>query len=180
MEDWYPILVYGGESTGQPISRRFHLPSPDAKVRERDIIMLDSTPLNKTVWSNWAETFCIGNDPFYEKIIDDTRMIVSETHEYAITHASTIGDIYDFCQSKILQLGLTSLDPRHDVGHSIFQVPIGQTVDKTPMEDRIFISEEFRNTPLMGILSIEPQLGRIDTRDGKMYSAKMQKVIIFN
>ena len=29
-----------------------------------------------------------------------------------------------------------------------------------------------------GIISIEPQLGRINPADGKMYSAKMQKVFI--
>jgi len=177
-DHWYPILVYAGEITGKPISRRFHLPSADVAVEENDIVMLDSTPIDGTVWSNWSETFLIGKDDFYQAIISDTEKIVDETYDYLASEAKTVGDIYDFCNLRISNYGLQSLDPRNDVGHSIFQVPEGQTVDKTPMGDRLFINEEYRNSPIEGIISIEPQLGRINPADGKMYSAKMQKVFI--
>jgi hypothetical protein len=35
-----------------------------------------------------------------------------------------------------------------------------------------------RNSPLRGIISIEPQVGRINTRDGIMYGAKQQRILI--
>ena len=177
-DHWYPILVYAGELTGKPISRRFHLPSADVIIKENDIVMLDSTPIDKTVWSNWAETFVIGKNSFFKSLVADTKQIVDETYNFAISQAKNIGDIFDYCNSRIKYYGMTSLDSRSDVGHSIFQVPEGQTVDKTPVTDRLFISEEYRDSPIIGIVSIEPQLGRINPEDGKMYGAKMQKVII--
>lgn len=177
-EHWYPIIVYAGNWTGKPISRRYHLPSPDVIVKENDMIILDCTPLDKTVWSNWAETFMVGSDDFFSGIITDAKSIVEATHKYANTDAKTIGDIFDFCSAQIEKFDMQSLDPRNDVGHSIFQVPEGQTVDKTPLEDRLFISDEYRNSPITGIVSIEPQAGRIHPVTGETFGAKIQKVLI--
>lgn len=175
---WYPILVYVGEWTGKPISRRYHLPSPDVIIQESDIVILDSTPLNKTVWSNWAETFLIGQNPFFASLIADTKQVVEETYNFAVSKAKTIGDIFDYCFSRITYYDLRSLDSRNDVGHSIFQVPEGQTVDQTPLSDRLFINQDYKDSPAVGIISIEPQLGRVDPENGKLFGAKMQKVII--
>lgn len=175
---WYPILVYSGRSTGLPISRRYHLPSSEVFVRENDIVMLDSTPIMQTVWSNWSETFVVGTDGFYASLLADTKSVVDETAEFAKANAHNIGEVFDFCNARIASLGLISLDPRNDVGHSIFQVPEGQTVEMTPMSDRLFISEEYRAHPIDGILSIEPQVGRKNPNDGKMYSAKLQSIIV--
>lgn len=140
--------------------------------------MLDSTLLDKTVWSNWAETFLIGQNSFFESLIADTRQVAEETYNFSVSEAKTIGDILDYCTSRIAHYNLQSLDSRNDVGHSIFQVPEGQTVDQTPLADRLFINADYRNHPIMGIISIEPQLGRIDPENGKLFGAKIQKVII--
>lgn len=175
---WYPILIYVGELTGKPISRRFHLPSADVVIHENDIIMLDSTPIDGTTWSNWAETFVIGHDEFYEKLIHDAQSVVDKTYDFATTEAKTIGDILDFCLTAMQKLDLVNLDSRNDVGHSIFQVPEGQTVDQTPLSERLFMNEDYRDHAIEGILSIEPQAGRINPVDGKMYGAKIQKVIM--
>lgn len=177
-EHWYPVLVYVGESTSLPISRRYHLPSDSVAVQENDIVMLDCTPLNDTVWSNWAETFVIGTDEFYQVLIDDAYTMVDRLYEYADLQAKTIGDIYNLAVELMDEYGLTSLDPMGDVGHSIFQVPAGQRVEDTPMEDRTFIFPAHGDRPIEGILSIEPQVGRAHPATGKMYSAKIQKVII--
>ncbi len=177
-DHWYPALVYVGESTSLPISRRYHLPSPDVRIKEKDIVMLDCTPLDDTVWSNWAETFAIGDDEFYKTLVDDSRAIVDKVYDYTATQAKTIGDIYNYAMSLINDGGFTSLDPMGDVGHSIFQVPAGQTVDKTPQEDRLFIYPEHGDRPIKGIISIEPQIGKKHPQDGKLYSTKMQKVFI--
>lgn len=177
-DHWYPALIYVGESTSLPISRRYHLPSEDVIVKGNDIVTLDSTPLDGTVWSNWAETFVIGHDEFFEKLVNDSRRIVDKTYEYTATQAKTIQDIYGFAMNLIKEGGFTSLDPMGDVGHSIFQVPEGQTVDKTPQEDRLFIYPEHGNRPIEGIISIEPQIGKVNPADGKMYSTKIQKVYI--
>jgi len=177
-DHWYPILVYAGKLTGKPISRRYHLPSPDVIVQENDIVMLDSTPLDKTVWSNWAETFLIGRNSFFESLIADTRKVVEETYDFSVSEAKTISDILDYCTSRITYYNLQSLDSRNDVGHSIFQVPEGQTVDQTPLSDRLFINADYRDYPITGIISIEPQLGRIDPENSKLFGAKIQKVII--
>ena len=74
--------------------------------------------------------------------------------------------------------GFISLDPMGDVGHSIFQVLEGQTVDKTPQEDRLFIYPEHGHRLIEGIISIEPQIGKINPAGGKVYSAKIQKVYV--
>lgn len=177
-EHWYPILICAGEFTAKPISRRFHLPSADVVVQENDIIMLDATPIDGTVWSNWAETFVVGHDDFFEQLIKDAKTIVDHTHTFATEQAKTIGDILDFCLSEIKVNKMKSLDSRDDVGHSIFQVPEGQSVDKTPVEDRLFMNEDYRDYPIQGILSIEPQVGRINPTNGKMYGAKIQKVLL--
>lgn len=179
LEDhWYPILVYVGESTALPISRRYHLPSDEVVVKQNDIVMLDCTPLDGTVWSNWAETFVVGKDDFFQKLVDDSRMLVDLAYDFTSRKAKNIQDIYDFTMRLVEQGGFVSLDPKGDVGHSIFQVEPGQTVDKTPMEQRLFIYPDHGNRSIEGIVSIEPQIGKVSPEDGKMYSAKMQKVYI--
>ena len=176
-EHWYPILVNAGENSGQPLSRRFHLPS-DTKLRSNDITIVDSTPISGTVWANWTRTVATGADPFYQRLVSDADELTEATFDYATRHARNIGDIYDHSQSLMKRLNLTSIDPRSDVGHSIFQVPIGQTVERTPMNQRLFISDEYRLSPIRGILSIEPNVGRINPADGILYGAKQQRVII--
>jgi Xaa-Pro aminopeptidase len=178
-EHWYPILVYAGAMTGQPISRRIHLPSSDVVVQPHDIVFVDSTPMQDTIWTNWCATLVVGQDDFFTKIISDTKEIVVRTAEYGRTQAQTVGDLYAFGTQLIAEKGLTMLDPYQDIGHSIFQVPAGQTVDKTPMADRLLLNQEFVDRPLSGIISIEPQLGRVNPGDGKMYGAKTQEVVIF-
>lgn len=177
-DHWYPALVYVGESTGLPISRRYHLPSKDVILKENDIIMLDCTPLDGTVWSNWAETFVIGQDDFFQNLVDSSQEIVNKTYEYTKSEARNIQDIYEFSMELINKSRFNSLDPMGDVGHSIFQVPEGQTVDKTPQEDRLFIYPEHGTKKIEGIISIEPQIGKKNPANGKMYSTKMQKVYI--
>ena len=175
---WYPILVYVGDSTSLPISRRYHLPSADVIVKENDIVMLDCTPLDGTVWSNWAETFLVGSDDFFQSLINDSRDIVDKAYDFTMKQAKTIQDVYDFTMNLIIDGGFTSLDPMGDVGHSIFQVPEGQTVDKTPQEQRLFIYPEHGDRPLKGIISIEPQISKKHPVNGRVYSTKMQKVFI--
>lgn len=179
-DHWYPILIYAGDWTGKPITRRVHLPSKDAVVKKEDIVFIDSTPIDKTIWGNWCRTITIGNNPFFKKLCDDCNEIVNKTYDYAESNAKTIGDIFDFCMNLIKKYGLTPLDIRDDIGHSIFQVPEGQSVDKTPLSDRVFLSEKYRKTKLKGIISIEPQVGRINPKDGKIYGAKQQKIIIYD
>ncbi len=178
-EHWYPILIYSGETTSKPITRRVHLPSDKVKVGENDIIFVDSTPMKGTVWSNWCDTVVIGDNEFYESLIEGVRDIVKETAVFAKTKAKSVGDLYSFAINLIDKNNLEMLDPYKDVGHSIFQVPEHQTVDKTPMEDRLLLNEVFKDRKLEGIVSIEPQLGRIDPLDGKMYGAKLQEVVVF-
>ena len=178
-EHWYPILVHAGEMTGVPVSRRYHLPANDVVVHESDILILDVTPIDKTVWSNWAETFAIGNDEFYNKLTQDVQAVVDAAYEYSSTQAKTVGDIVGFCSKEIEKYNLRSIDSRKDFGHSIFQVPEGQTVDKTPLGDRLFLNEDYRNVKLSGIISIEPHLARLNSVDGKLYGAKQQRVLIF-
>ncbi|MGH7882905.1 MAG: M24 family metallopeptidase [Candidatus Dormibacteraceae bacterium] len=177
-DHWYPILVYVGDSTSLPMSRRYHLPSAEVYVQENDIIILDCTPLEGTVWSNWAETFMVGDDEFYEKLINDSRQIVDKVYDFTASQAKTIGDIYKYAMHLIEEKGFTSLDPMGDVGHSIFQVPAGQTVDKTPAQDRLFIYPEHGDRPIENIISIEPQIGKKHPTTGKLYSVKIQKVFI--
>jgi len=176
---WYPILVYSGEITGKPISRKVHLPSEEIIIKENDIVFVDCTPMKETTWTNWCATIVVGKNDFFENIIKDTKEIVAKTALFAGKKAKTVGDLYNYCISLIGQKGMEMLDPYRDVGHAIFQVPEGQTVDKTPMEDRLLLNQQFRERLLSGIISIEPQLGRINPADGKMYGAKAQKVQIF-
>ena len=139
-EHWYPILIYTGEITSKPISRRIHLPSEDIKVKENDIIFVDSTPMKGTVWSNWCDTIAIGENEFYKELISDVKEIVDITATFANTETSTVGKLYEFATKEINKKRLKILDPYKYIGHSIFQVPENQTVDKTPMEDRLLLS----------------------------------------
>lgn len=177
-EHWYPVLVYVGASTSLPISRRYHLPSPEVIIQDSDIVMLDCTPLDGTVWSNWAETFTVGKDAFYDSLIKESQAIVEKVHNYTVKEAKTIQDIYDYAMQLIDEGGFVSLDPMGDVGHSIFQVPEGQTVDKTPQKQRMFIYPEHGDRPVEGIISIEPQIGKKYPGSEIVFSTKMQKVFI--
>lgn len=179
-EHWYPILVHAGEMTGTPVSRRYHLPAKDVAVHENDILILDVTPIDKTVWSNWAETFTIGNDEFFNQLTRDVQAVVDAAYDYSSTQAKTVGDIIDFCSKEIEKYGLRSIDSRKDFGHSIFQVPEGQTVDKTPLSDRLFLNEDYLTVKLSGIISIEPHLARVHPVTRKLFGAKQQRVLIFN
>ncbi len=176
-DSWYPILICAGDNSGKPISRRFHLPSKDVRVRDNDIVVIDSTPIRGTVWWNWSKTFAIGNDPFFQELCDQCDEIAQRTFDYGM-QATTIGDLFDFCMELINKAGLVLLDSRNDIGHSIFQVPIGQKVENTPLEQRLFISEEFRTVPIHGIISIEPQVGRKHPQDGIIYGAKQQRILV--
>jgi Xaa-Pro aminopeptidase len=180
VDHWYPILVYAGPNTGKAISRKVHLPDEVSIVKENDIVILDCTPINKTVWGNWSETFIIGHNFFYELLANNCLGVVKQTADFAKTSAKTIGDIFDYCMMLTKKLGMIPLDSRNDFGHSIFQVPEGQPVDKTPIEDRVFINEDYKNTPLNGIISIEPQIGRINPGDGIMYGSKQQEVVVYS
>jgi len=177
-ESWYPILICAGENSGKPISRRFHLPSNATQISENDIVVVDSTPIQGTVWWNWSKTVAIGDDSFFQDLCDQCDEVAQRTLDYGNQSAKTIGDLFDYCMDLIGKLDLVSLDSRNDVGHSIFQVPVGQKVEATPLDQRLFISEEYRNVPIQGILSIEPQVGRTHPGSGKMYGAKQQRVLI--
>lgn len=39
-EHWYPVLIYSGEITNKPITRRVHLPSEEVVIKESDIVLL--------------------------------------------------------------------------------------------------------------------------------------------
>ena len=95
------------------------------------------------------------------------------------TESKSVGVLYDFAINLIDIHGLIILDPYKDIGHSIFQVPENQTVENTPMEDSLLLNETFKDRKLKGIISIEPQLGRNNPENGKLYAAKLQEVIIF-
>src|SRR5258708_1420625 len=49
----YPILIYGGENTGMPISRNIHMPS-NYLLKNEDIVFVDCTPLKNNIWGNWS------------------------------------------------------------------------------------------------------------------------------
>ncbi|OGM32553.1 hypothetical protein A3D00_03445 [Candidatus Woesebacteria bacterium RIFCSPHIGHO2_02_FULL_38_9] len=178
-QHWYPILVCVGDITGQPISRRIHLPSQEIKVRRNDVVFVDCTPIDGTVWGNWCKTFIVGNNHFFEELTSDCRFIVDETYKFSSEKAKTVGDLYNFCLKIIHNKQLEILDPYKDVGHSIFQVKVGQSVENTPMSERLFLNDRFREIKLSGIISIEPQVGRKNKVDRKMYGAKLQKIIIY-
>lgn len=44
-EHWYPIMVNAGRNTSKLFSRCIHLPSTDQVINDKDIIIIDSTPL---------------------------------------------------------------------------------------------------------------------------------------
>jgi hypothetical protein len=180
LSKWYPTLICAGEYSGQPLTRRNHLPSANVILRENDIVILDITPQHETVWGNWSVTIAIGNDPFYQELVKDIFEVTVQTAMFSATDAATIGEIYDHCQKLAADKKLISIDPRDDVGHNIFQVPANQTVDKTPEQDRVFLDGAgYRNAPLTGLISIEPQLSRINPADGKQYGAKHQFIVPF-
>lgn len=177
---WYPILINAGKNSGKALSRRIHLPDRKTIIRENDIVVLDCTPIDKTVWGNWAETFIIGKNPFYQALADDCLKIVQQTASFTKTSAKTVGEVLDYCIGLAIELKMTSLDSRNDVGHSIFQVPEGQTVEKTSLGERLFLNEDYRDTQLSGIVSIEPHFGRINPHDGLVYGSKQQEIVIFS
>lgn len=176
-EHWYPILVCAGSWTGQSISRRIHLPSTEVVIQENDIIMLDCTPIKGGVWGNWARTYSIGKNSFYKALCADCDEIVGLMSAYAKNEAKNIGDIFEFGQALLSSRGLVNLDKEGNLGHTIFQVSPGQRVEDCPPGTRVFINEGCSSALLEGILSIEPQLGRINPEDGIMYGAKQQQIV---
>ncbi|MDD4938413.1 MAG: M24 family metallopeptidase [Candidatus Shapirobacteria bacterium] len=178
-EHWYPILVCANETTGMPMSRRIHLPSNEIYIKENGIVSIDCTPMKGTVWTNWSDTVVIGKNSFFENLINDTKDIVEKISINTKEKFKTIGELYNFSCNLVKNKKIEILDVNKDVGHSIFQVPKGQTVEETPMQDRLLINNQFAKQNLLGIISIEPQLGRVNPEDNKMYGAKIQKVLFF-
>lgn len=175
---WYPVMIATGENTSKFFSRRIHLPG-NTEIKENDIIIIDATPLDKTesVWGNWCQTYSIGNDSFYTELCRDALDLTIRLEEYAVQEAKTVGDVYSYFNETIRTLNLELIG--NNIGHSIFSVPKGQTVERTPINDRLFIDEKHKNHTLNGVLSIEPQLKRFNPKDGKYYAAKHQRIIIY-
>lgn len=175
---WYPVMISAGENTSELFSRRIHLPD-DTIIRENEIIIIDATPLDvtETVWGNWCQTVAIGNDVFYKRLCKDTLNITANLESYAIKKAKTVGDIFTYFKDIIQDMSLELIG--NNIGHSIFAVPSRQTVEQTPIIERLFIDDNHRHNKLKGILSIEPQLKRLNPNDGKYYAAKFQRIVIY-
>jgi Xaa-Pro aminopeptidase len=177
-EFWYPTLICAGQYSGQPLTRRNHLPSADVTLRDNDIVILDVTPMQKTIWGNWTITKSVGNNPFYKNLCADLFAIVTEAAAEAIRGGhSGLGDIYHGVMAKAKARGLESIDPRGNVGHSIFQVEEGQSVDKVPLEARAFIDENDSEIGKRFLISIEPELARVNPADGVRYGGKFQFIV---
>lgn len=176
---WYPVMVSVGENTSKLFSRRIHLPD-DTRIRENDIVIVDATPLDasETVWGNWCQSYSIKADDFYSRLCDDVSSITISLENYAIQEANTIGEIYSYFTEIIQDSNLELVGD--NIGHSIFPVKVGQTVEQTVLSERLFIDKTHSSTPLKGVLSIEPQLKRRNTTDRNFYAAKQQRIIIFN
>jgi hypothetical protein len=179
---WYPTLVYIGQSTSIPISRRLHLPSEDRILKNNDIICLDVTPIDSTVWGNWCQTISFGSDSFFDTLCLNCFEITTNLCQYAKGECKTIGDLYSYFQQLISEKELFLLAPYNSLGHSIFQVPKNSKVEGMKINERIQINEDFFNIALeqINLLSIEPQLARINPIDGKTYSAKQQEIIYYS
>ena len=179
-EYWYPTLVYIGECTGKPVSRRIHLPSDVIILKPNDIICIDVTPLDDTVWGNWCKTYAIGENQFYNELCIDCNVIVKDLYNLAKSNECTIGNIIDLFNDLLMGKGYSSLGPYGSLGHTIFQVPSWSKVESFNAEERIMITEKYRNYLLkdLDIISIEPQIGKIDPRDGIVYGAKQDFILI--
>lgn len=175
---WYPILIYAGEQTCKRVSRTVHLPLDEVIIKDEDIIIIDSTPVVKTVWANWCITFPLGNNSFFKKLCEDSNAFVDTVYNFTSTKAKSLGDIYNFCNELLSFYDLQLIGT--EVGHSIFQTQENVTVAETPYSTRPFINNDYADFPLRGIISIEPQLCRINDSDGKLYGAKQQRIIIFD
>jgi hypothetical protein len=179
-EFWYPTLICAGEYTGQPLTRRNHLPSPDVRIRQNDIVILDTTPFSRTVWGNWSIVQTIGDDPFYHKLANDIFAVTIQiASEVLRGDYRSLGDIHSRCTAKAATYGLDSIDIRGNVGHDITQVPVGQTVDKTPLSERVFIDAANQPFAQPHLISIEPELARINPSDGIRYGGKFQFIVPF-
>jgi hypothetical protein len=176
--EWYPTLICAGLFTGQPLTRRNHLPDDNVKINQDDVVILDCTPMQGTVWGNWTVTKAIGNASFYRNLCDDLFSCVMETATEVLRgETKTLLAIHDSVMRKAKRLGLESIEPRSNVGHSIFQVPEGQTVDLTPENVRIFVDQQDTEIPTQSLISIEPELARINPKDGIRYGGKFQFII---
>ncbi len=175
---WYPTLICAGPFSGEPLTRRNHLPSGDVKLRSEDIVILDATPLDKTVWGNWTVTKSVGFNPFYRQLCSDVFSVTLQGAADVLTgKAQHPQQIYSSVIDAAEQRGLVSIDPRGNVGHSIFQVPAGQTVDQTPITDRLFIDAMTTIVVAPILLSVEPELARVNPSDGVRYGGKFQFII---
>lgn len=178
---WYPTLVYIGQSTSNPISRRYHLPSSDIVLNENDIICIDVTPINNTVWGNWCQTLSVGNDLFFKTLCSDCKEVTENLCTYSIIYkdSKTFGDLYSYFQKLSIEKETELHAPYNSIGHSIFQVPQNSKVENANVKDRIQINEDFFSFSLnsIDILSIEPQLARVNPHNGILYSAKQQGII---
>lgn len=178
-EQWYPILVCFGAMTGKPMSRVMHLPSDDIAAQDDDIIVLDTNPLVGTVWSNCSVSVAIGEDEFLHQLCADAEQLVIDALRFAESgSATTVGDFIGYCEWRVGQMGLQLIGRREEYGHFLMQVPAGRTVEATPDADRVFLSREFGDRKLEGIMSIEPHVGRKHPHTGIMYGCKQQRILI--
>ena len=129
-----------------------------------------------TIWGNWCQTFWVGKDKFYRNLCNDVLDITIKLEKFAESKANTIEDLFNFFTKIIKNSNLQLIGD--NIGHSIFKVKQGQTVEQTPISERIFIDKGHGQYKLQGILSIEPQLQRINPFDNKYYAAKHQRIVI--
>ncbi|GBF77607.1 hypothetical protein PA598K_06164 [Paenibacillus sp. 598K] len=161
---WYPMLVNFGANTVY-CTRGGHLPADDVYLQETDIVLVDYSPLVDGRWGDYSETILVGTapDPAWERLVADARDIFAQTYAYA-ARASTIGELFDYCESLIRERGYALLDPGGNIGHSI--------EDGQRQALRTYLSPVHASEPLAGKRwAIEPHIGK----DG--YGAKFENVI---
>lgn len=174
---WYPTLVYAGNWTGTPFSRRFHQSSNEVRVQESDIVIVDVTPLRETIWANYCYTHLVEEDKFFRSLINDNKTLLEDVKQFALTKASSHGDIYFYCMDCMKKLNL-ELIGKENVGHAIFELkPNHKKVDDMKDGERIYIGEEHQDLIIDGLLSIEPQVSRINPKDGIRYGSKFEEII---
>jgi hypothetical protein len=178
-EHWYPLLVCAGDHTGKPLSREEHLPSAEVRVRGDDVVVLDANPLVGTVWSNFCVSVAVGEDEFFHQLCADGEQLVIDALRFAESgSATTFGDLINYSEWRIQQMGLELISERGEYGHVMEQMKAGQTSDATPEIERVFLNREFGDRKLEGIISIEPHIGRKHPQTGTMYGCKQHRMLL--
>lgn len=170
VEYWYDVqnIVFIGTERFQigtsTSDYAIKAPSKNVVLEERSVVFIDVSPMDSEtkLWGDWASTVIY--HPNMEKDMEQISFLkeLRTIHRNGLAHitAQTTGaDVANYYLKLYKEKGVTLLDARNNVGHSVHEGPKSKA-------QRIWLDQENIHPLGEGIYAVEPG-GILREKDGK-------------